>query len=203
MLLLLLTLLTGCATRAPRLLDPDDRAWSQTAPERYRVVLETSAGVIQIDIDRALAPLGADRFYNLVRAGYYDGCRFDRVIPGFIAQFGFAADPAVTAAQAKRSIPLEPVLRTNARGTLAWSNSGLPDSRSTVVFVNLGDNPHLDRAEQTVFGEVTLGMEILDRLPESCPDLRQEPIQREGEPYLAGLCPELLVIHRAVALPTP
>lgn len=196
-LLLLALALLSCAGRAPPA-EPVARVWSVQAPEHYGVRLETSRGVILFTIDRSLAPIGADRFYNLVRSGYYDGSRMDRVIPGFIAQFGFAADPAVTAAQADINLPMEPVTRPNTRGTLAWTNSGGGNDRSTVVFVNLTDSPHLDAAGQTVFGEVTQGMGVLDRLPASCPDLSQERTRAEGEAYLAQACPDLLVIRRAV-----
>ena len=202
-LLLLALLLPSCATHRPPPLNPEAPEWSERAPAQYGVRLETTRGVILLSLDRSLAPVSADRFYNLVRSGYYDGVRFDRVIPGFVAQFGFAANPERTQAMDRAPIPSEPTRRTHARGTIAWTQSGAPNSRTTVVFVNLQDNPHLDTLDQTVFGEVTQGMELLDALPPSCPNMDQGRTREEGERYLSQVCPELLQIRRAVVTNPP
>ncbi len=204
MLLLIAHAAIGCAAaRPPRLLDVEDGEWGRHSPQRYGVLLSTSYGDIQLAVVRSLAPLGADRFYNLVRGGYYDGSRFDRVVPGFCAQFGFAPDPTVTARQQQLWIPEEPTLVTNSRGTISWAQSGLPHSRSTVVFINLADNAYLDQAQHAVFGVVVSGMEVLDNFPESCPEVAQALTKAVGEKYLNATCPSMPVIQDATITPFP
>src|SRR5580693_26051 len=116
---------------------------NETAPATYRVTLDTSRGSVVVEVTRADAPIGADRFYNLVKAKYFDGARFFRVIPGFMAQFGLAADPAVSKTW---DVPIQddPVKASNVRGALTFAATGAPNSRSTQLFINFGNNGRLD-----------------------------------------------------------
>src|ERR1700733_10653523 len=115
---------------------------NETAPATFHVNLDTSRGPVVIEVTRADAPIGADRFYNLVKAKYFDGARFFRVIPGFMAQFGLAADPAVSKAW---DVPIQddPVKTSNVRGTVTFAATGSPNSRSTQLFINFADNARL------------------------------------------------------------
>ncbi len=163
---LLAILLGGCASGgasaggAP-LLDPASGAMNTRAPDRYRVVLVTSKGDVTIDVTRAWAPEGADRFYNLVRNGFYDGARFFRVLPGFIVQFGISGDPAIASVWRSATIDDDPPAESNSRGTLSFAAAG-PDTRATQVFINLRGNPDLDGLRFTPFGRVVGGMEIVE-----------------------------------------
>jgi cyclophilin family peptidyl-prolyl cis-trans isomerase len=133
------------------------------APEVFRVRFETSQGPFVVEAHREWAPQGADRFHALAAAGYFDGSRFFRVVPGFIAQFGVAGDPKVTAAWKDRTIPDDPVRQSNTRGTIAYAMTG-PNTRSTQLYINLADNSRLDAQGFAPIGRVTSGMEVVDRL---------------------------------------
>ncbi len=185
------------------LLKPEAPAMNATAPDSFRVSFETSAGTFLVEVRRAWAPRGADRFYNLVRAGFYDGVRFFRVLEGFVAQFGISGDPEVSAAWEGAAIPDDPVRRENTRGTLSFATSG-PNSRTTQVFVNLGDNRRLDGMGFAPFGEVVEGMDVVESLHagygEGAPrgnGPRQDRIQEEGNDYLEAEFPELDHVERA------
>ena len=146
------------------LLDPTLPAWSETAPDTFMARFETSAGDFAIEVVRAWAPLGADRFYNLVRHGYYDDARFHRTVPDFIVQWGLAGDPEVTAAWIGETIPDdEAVVASNVRGTVAFAFTE-PHTRATQVYINLVDNSRLDAQGFPPFGRVVEGMEIVDRI---------------------------------------
>jgi cyclophilin family peptidyl-prolyl cis-trans isomerase len=133
------------------------------APDVFHVRFETSQGPFVVEVRRDWAPHGADRFHALAAAGYFDGSRFFRVVPGFIAQFGVAGDPKVTAMWKKRTIPDDPVRRSNTRGTIAYAMTG-PNTRSTQLYINLADNSRLDAQGFAPIGRVTSGMEVVDRL---------------------------------------
>src|SRR6266480_4626369 len=124
----------------------------------YRVRFETSKGDVVIQVRRDWAPLGADRFYTLVRSGFYDGARFFRVLPGFVVQFGIAGDPAINAKWHNANLVDDPVTQSNRRGTITYGTAG-PNTRTTQVFINLADNARLDSKGFAPFGEVTEGME--------------------------------------------
>ena len=153
---------TSAAGRAV-LLQPTDRHWSQPAPERFRVAVETTTGTFVLAIDRALAPRGVDRFHQLVTAGYFDDSRFFRVVPGFIAQFGIAGDPAVAQVWKDRAIVDDSVRTSNVRGTIAFAMTG-PNTRTTELFVSLVDNSRLDAQGFSPLGSVVEGMDVVDRL---------------------------------------
>ena len=134
-----------------------------TAPETFVARLETTKGVIRIQVHREWAPLGADRFYNLVEGGYYDGVTFHRVIDGFMAEFGIHGDPWVNAFWRQANLQDEPVRTSNARGKVSFSKSE-PNTRTVQVFINTGDNPNLDGQGFSPFGEVIEGMDVVESL---------------------------------------
>ncbi|HEX9728895.1 MAG TPA: peptidylprolyl isomerase [Gemmatimonadales bacterium] len=134
-----------------------------TAPQAFAVAFETTRGRFVIEVRRAWAPHGADRFFELVQAGYYDDSRFSRVIEGFIMQFGLAGDPAITQAWMNRNIPDDPMRESNRRGHVSYAMTG-PDTRTTQVYVNLADNIRLDSAGFAPFGWVSEGMDVVGSL---------------------------------------
>ena len=145
------------------LVEPDAPFWQQPAPPRYSVGIETTRGRFVIEVERALAPRGADRFYRLVEAGYFDDSRFSRVVPGFIAQFGIPGDPAITRVWRNRAISDDSVRTSNVRGTIAYAMTG-PNTRTTQLFISLVDNSRLDTQGFAPIGRVVAGMEVVDGL---------------------------------------
>ncbi len=176
------------------------------APGTYQVRFETSAGDFVIEVQRDWAPLGADRFYNLARSGYFDGVRFFRVLPGFVAQFGIHGDPQVSAAWRDQPIRDDPVRRRNARGTITFATAG-PDTRTTQLFINFRDNDRLDGMGFAPLGQVVDGLDVVDRLHagygEGAPAGRgplQDRIQAEGNAYLEREFAELDYVKRATVV---
>src|SRR5690348_6909338 len=135
---------------------------TQKAPAVYKVKFTTTKGVFVIEVTRAWAPLGADRFYNLVRYGYFTDASFFRVLPNFVVQFGINAKPAVSAAWQRATIADDPVNQSNKRGSLTFATAG-PNTRTTQIFINLGDNGPLDQQGFSPFGQVVEGMEVVDK----------------------------------------
>jgi len=165
-----LTTLLAAASQAPApearsraLQDPHDSLWSQPAPGIYRVRMETTKGVILLDVTRALAPRGADRFYHLVQVGFYDDSRFFRVISGRFAQFGIAGDPTIAKIWQIERFLDDPVKDSNVRGTFAFAMTG-PDTRTTQIYINTGDQSRLDAMGFAPFGKVAEGMSVIDKL---------------------------------------
>lgn len=185
------------------LLNPGSPEMSETAPDTFRVSFRTSEGRFLVEVRRSWAPRGADRFYNLVRHGFYDGVRFFRVLEGFVAQFGISGDPRISRAWEDATIADDPVRHENVRSTLSFATSG-PDSRTTQVFVNLGDNRRLDGMGFAPFGRVVEGMGVVESLyagyGEGAPrgrGPRQDRIQSEGNEYLKAEFPELDYVEQA------
>lgn len=145
------------------LLDPGSDVFASTPPDTFRVLLTTTVGEVEIEVIREWAPLGAARLYHLVRYGFFDGNRFFRVLPGFIAQFGVHGVPAVQAAWNPQSLPDDPVRQSNLRGTLVFATAG-PETRTTQLFINYRDNPQLDGLGFAPIGHVVRGMGNLVRL---------------------------------------
>ena len=145
------------------LMDPSHAAWSEPAPEVFRARFETSKGVFVIEAHRAWAPRGVDRFYHLVRTGFFDDSRFFRVRAGFIAQFGIPGDPAVTAVWKDRAMPDDSVRQSNTRGFVAYAMTG-PGTRTTQLYINYADNARLDAEGFAPIGQVVEGMDIVDQL---------------------------------------
>src|SRR3954466_8701141 len=169
----------------------------EVAPATYQVSLDTSAGPVVITVTRAWAPKGADRFYNLVKHGYYDGTRFFRVVPNFMVQFGINGNPKIQSAWLEADIPDDPTTQSNKRGYVTFANRG-PNSRSTQVFINFKDNSFLDTRNFTPFGQVTTGMEFVDKINSEYgenPD--QGKIQGSGNAYLNKEFPRLDYIKKA------
>lgn len=173
-------------------------SFTDTAPETYTVLLDTTAGIIVIRVTRAWAPVGADRFYNLVTRGFYDGTRVFRVVPKFMAQFGLHGDPAVSAAWKDATIPSDRPLASNTRGRVTFAQGSLASSRTTQVFINFGNNSRLDIDGFAPFGEVTSSMVLAERLYSEYGDgPDQGRILREGEAFLASYFPRLSIIRKA------
>jgi peptidyl-prolyl cis-trans isomerase A (cyclophilin A) len=189
----------------PALLDP--KLASEEAPERFRARFETTRGVFVVEVERAWAPHGADRFYNLVRCGFYDGASFFRVIDGFVAQFGLSGDSRVNGAWSGATIPDDPRKESNRRGTITYAKVDAPDSRTTQVFVNLSDNTRLDELGFAPFGRVVAGLDVVERLyagygdgPPGGKGPDQRAITTLGDQYLKREFPLLDAIERATVL---
>jgi peptidyl-prolyl cis-trans isomerase A (cyclophilin A) len=181
---------------------------TETAPAKYKVKFDTSAGVFVIEVTRDWAPLGADRFYNLVKNGFFDDCRFFRVIQGFMVQFGIHGDPALMNVWRGARIGVDPVKQSNKRGFITYAMGGSPDTRTTQVFINFGDNANLDGMGFAPFGKVTTGMDIVDKIysayGEGAPSGKgpmQSRIQQEGNAYLLKDFPKLDYIKKATIEP--
>jgi len=139
-------------------------AMKEQAPAVFKASFDTSAGTFVIEVHRDWAPIGADRFYNLVKNGYFDGVRFFRVVPGFMAQFGIHGDPAIAAAWMNARIQDDPVKESNKRGYITYAKTSQPNSRSTQFFINYSDrNAFLDKDGFAPFGKVISGMEVVDK----------------------------------------
>jgi len=183
------------------LYDPGCAEMNQQAPERFRVEFETSAGKFVVEVSRELAPRGADRFYSLVKKGFFSGQRFFRVMPGILVQFGIHGDPEVSAKWRNANLQDDPVEGSNRRGTLSFATSG-PDTRTTQIFINLADNARrLDGQGFAPFGQVVEGMEAVDSIHSGYGEKpSQGRIERQGNEYLLERFPELDYIRQARAV---
>jgi peptidyl-prolyl cis-trans isomerase A (cyclophilin A) len=191
--------LTGVAAAGgkPSLLHP--ATIKGKAPAVYNVRFTTTKGVFAVTVHRAWAPRGADRFYDLVRAHFYDGQRLFRVVPGFVVQWGISANAKIAKAWANANIRDDRVRHTNARGTIVFADAG-PDTRSTQVFVNLADNGGLDAQGFAPFGVVTSGFSTLKRLYHGygeAPSQDQAQMTEQGDAFVRKHFPKLDRILRA------
>jgi peptidyl-prolyl cis-trans isomerase A (cyclophilin A) len=182
-------------------------ALTEKAPATFKVNFDTSKGSIVVTVHRDWAPNGADRFYNLVKAGFYDDVRFFRVIPNFMAQFGIHGDPSVMAAWRPAQIKDDPVKQSNTRGFVVFATAG-PNTRTTQLFINFKDNSNLDKQGFAPFGEVTKGMDVVDQIydgyGEGAPRGKgpeQGRIQSEGNAYLKKEFPKMDYIKTATIVP--
>jgi len=176
---------------------------AEQAPATYKAKFETSKGTFVVEVKRAWAPLGADRFYNLVKSGFYDNVRFFRVISGFMVQFGINGDPSVMARWRGAPIKDDPVKTSNKRGFITFAMAG-PNTRTSQVFINFVDNTALDGMGFAPFGQVVSGMNVVDKINaeygEGAPRGRgpdQGRIQMEGNAYLAKEFPRLDYVKKA------
>ena len=176
---------------------------NETAPDTFQVLFDTTKGEFTIEVTRAWAPNGADRFYNLVRRGYYDEVRFFRVLSGFMAQFGISGDPELSTIWREARIPDDTVAESNRRGHVSFATSGA-NTRTTQMFINYGNNSGLDSQGFSPFGRVTDGMDVVDDLysgyGEGAPSGRgpsQQLLQSQGNPYLIENFPDLDYINQA------
>jgi peptidyl-prolyl cis-trans isomerase A (cyclophilin A) len=181
----------------------DPAALNEKAPAVYNAKFDTSKGSFVIEVHRDWAPNGADRFYNLVKNGFYDDVRFFRVIDGFMVQFGINGDPNVSAVWREATIPDDKVTQGNQRGMVSFATAG-PNTRTTQVFINFGDNGALDGQGFSPFGKVVSGMEVVDSLYNGYgegapgglgPD--QGRVQMEGNAYLTQYFPKLDYVKKA------
>ena len=193
-----LPFLPGCGERErggfnrEALSKPKSSEMNQRAPDEFAVKFNTSAGEFRLAVTRSHAPIGVDRFYNLVMNGFFDDQRFFRVVPKFVVQFGIHGDPEIASGWRDANIKDDPVKATNKRGTIAFAKSNQPHSRTTQVFINFSDNVHLDGMGFATFGEITKGMEVVDGINskhEQQPD--QGRIQFQGNAYLQEEFPDL------------
>ncbi len=182
----------------------------EKAPDEYKVQFSTTRGDFVVTVTRAWAPLGADRFYNLIKHHFYDNASFFRVLPNFMAQFGISAYPPVNAVWENANIKDDPVTQSNTRGYVTFATGG-PNTRTTQVFINFGDNKRLDHDGFAPFGRVTEGMNVVDMFYDQYgegapsgggPD--QNQIQKQGKPYLDKGWPKLDYIKTAtITSPVP
>ena len=175
------------------------QALTAKAPQRFDVKFTTTKGDFTITVERAWAPNGADRFYNLAKAHFFDGVTFFRVVPSFVVQFGISPDPKVSAAWQNATIPDDPVKEHNVRGAVTFASAG-PDSRTTQLFVNLGSNTRLDPIGFAPIGSVTGGMSVVDLLYSGyadAPTSHQAEMQTEGNAWLDKNYPKLDSIKTA------
>jgi peptidyl-prolyl cis-trans isomerase A (cyclophilin A) len=177
---------------------------TEQAPPTFQARFDTSKGPFVVEVTREWAPLGADRFYNLVKNRFYDGARFFRVLEGFMAQFGLNGTPEIQRPWQSAGLPDEPVMQSNLRGYVSYAKEDMPNTRFTMVFINFVDNPFLDKDGFAPFGKVISGMEVVDKLyggygRRNQPDQRR--ILREGNAYLQMEYPMLDFIRRATIVP--
>jgi len=178
----------------------EDDMWPEKAPEVFRVKFECTNGEFIVECVKEWAPIGAERFYQLVREGYFDDTGFFRVVPNFVVQFGLAADPQVTAKWRSKTLKDDPVKQTNAPGTITFATSG-PNSRTTQLFINLANNQRLDGMGFAPFGRVVEGMEVVKKInAEYGEQPKQQLITLEGNSYLRKNFPNLDYIKKAALM---
>ncbi len=185
----------------------DPAKLTDKAPETFKAQFETTKGKFTIEVTRSLSPNGADRFYNLVRSGYFKDLAFFRVVPGFMCQFGIHGDPSVSAKWRDANISDDPVKGSNTRGTITFATAG-PNTRTTQLFINFGDNTRLDGMGFSPFGKVVDGMDVVDKINGEYGDgapfgagPAQDRIQNEGNAYLKKEFPHLDYIKSASIIP--
>jgi peptidyl-prolyl cis-trans isomerase A (cyclophilin A) len=173
-----------------------------TAPADYKAEFVTTKGNFVIEVHRDWAPIGADRFYNMVRNGFFTNAAFFRVVPNFMVQFGLSANPAVNKAWQNANLRDDPVKQSNKRGYITFAQTSAPNSRSTQVYINFKDNTFLDSQRFAPFGEVVEGMDVVDKITSQygeTPD--QGKITEEGDAYISKSFPNIDKIKSARILP--
>ena len=173
----------------------------ETAPETFQVKFETTRGDFTMDVTRAWAPIGVDRFYNLVKHHFYDNMVVFRAVPGFVVQFGISSYPPVNAAWRIADIQDDPVTQSNKRGYVTYAKTSQPNSRSTQIFISFKDNSFLDSQGFAPFGVINPeAMRVVEMLYDQYgdqPTNEQDQISRLGKPYLDSKYPKLDVIKHA------
>ncbi len=179
------------------LLDPTSTSMNKVSPAVWRAAFATNKGDFVLEVHRDWAPNGADRFYNLMSNGFYDDSRFFRVIPGFMVQFGIHGDPEIGQHWREARISDDPVTQSNTRGFVSFATS-VPNSRTTQIFINFGDNANLDEMGFAPFSQVVEGMDIVDQLYSAYgdgaprgPGPEQGRVHAEGNEYLDAEFPFL------------
>ena len=189
---------TDATERNKVLMDADSPEMKKQAPAAFMARFDTNKGDFVIAVERKLSPHGADRFYNLVRNGYFDGNKFFRVLPGFIVQWGMNGDPAINKIWSESRILDDPVQISNKKGTITFAKPGSPNARSTHLFINYADNNNLDGQGFAPFGHVSEGMEVVEAINS---EYKQAPKQgmifEGGNAYLNEHYPNLDTILSA------
>ncbi len=186
---------TGVDVSKAKLRTPS--ALTEQAPATYKAKFDTSKGAFVIEVHRDWAPKGADRFYNLVKNGFFDDARFFRVVPDFMVQFGIHGDPAIQKNWANANIQDDAKSQSNKKGFVTFATRG-PNTRTTQVFVNFKDNGFLDAQGFTPFGQVVSGMEIVEHINSQYGEKpNQGSIQSEGNAYLNKDFPKLDFVKKA------
>ncbi len=182
----------GEESKHPAMQDPAKAA--ETAPATFTAKFETSKGAIEFECDRTWAPHGVDRFYNLVKIGFYNDVAFFRAIAGFMVQFGIHGNPSVSAKWKSANLAVDPVKKSNTKGMLTYAMAGSPTTRSTQLFINYGNNARLDKDGFAPICKVSKGMDVASKLFNEYagkPSAKQGNIQREGNAYLKKAWPKL------------
>jgi peptidyl-prolyl cis-trans isomerase A (cyclophilin A) len=195
------------ATNAPTADLTDPSKLTEKAPDTFKVKFDTTKGAFTVEVTRSLSPHGADRFYNLVKAGYFKDIAFFRVVPGFMVQFGMHGDPKITSAWGNANIQDDPVKGSNTRGTITYAMGG-PNTRSTQFFINFGNNSRLDHDGFSPFGKVIEGMDVVDKINGEYGDMPEQGgtgpdprfIGRDGNSYLKKNFPNLDYIKSVTIL---
>ena len=183
----------------PSLLNP--ASLKLKAPAVFKAMFTTTAGDFVVEVHRDWAPVGADRFYNLVRYGYFTNAAFFRVIPGFVVQFGLSASPAINKVWHVAKIQDDPVVQSNKRGRIVFATAG-PNTRTTQFFINYADNVRLDSSGFAPFGTVVNGMDVVDKMFANYGESpRQDLIIDQGDAYLKAHFPDMDKIKVARILP--
>jgi peptidyl-prolyl cis-trans isomerase A (cyclophilin A) len=191
----------------PSLLNP--ASLRAKAPDDFKAQFTTTKGDFVVEVHRDWAPNGADRFYNLVKNGFYDGVVFYRVVPNFMVQFGISGNPKIEAAWGHANIRDDSVKQGNKRGRITYAMTSVPNTRTTQVFINFRDNSNLDSQGFAAFGEVTEGMDVVDKLYSGYGDMQEMgghgpspgKIETEGNAYLTKNFSQLDSIKTAKILP--
>jgi len=184
-----------------KLLNP--ASLNEQAPDKYKVKFDTSKGEFIVEVTRDWAPNGADRFYNLVKNGFYDNCKFFRNMEGFMVQFGINGNPKISNVMMRARIKDDTPKHSNTRGFITFAMAG-PDTRTSQVFINFGDNSRLDSQGFAPFGKVAKGMSIVESLYNQYgnkPSESQAQIQTEGNAFLEKSFPKLDFIKTATIVP--
>jgi len=189
------------------LTNPELAVWREQSPRVFRAAFNTSRGRFVVEVHRDWAPRGADRFYNLVRNGFFDDSRFFRVRAGFIVQFGIAGEPTIASAWRNQRMPDDPRRQSNTRGLISYAMTG-PDTRTTQVFINLADNLRLDAEGFAPIGRVVEGMDVVDALYSTYGEnsgggmrgAKQSKLFEEGNRYLDREFPKLDKLLKATIL---
>lgn len=193
---------TATPPARPELLDPAKA--TEKAPEKFKAKFETTKGDFTIEVTREWSPNGADRFYNLVKIGFFEDVAFFRAVEGFMVQFGIHGNPEVARQWMRANIPDDQVVQSNARGFVTFAKTGAPNSRSTQLFINYGNNNRLDEMGFSPIGQVVEGMGTLDALNKEygeAPSGKQMMIQSQGNAFLRSEYPRLDYILKASLLP--
>lgn len=192
----ILSLIAALLFASTLLVAQDEEA--EQAPDRFKVIFELSnEGEVEIEVARKLAPLGVDQFHKLVKSGFYNDCRFFRVVPNFVVQFGINGDPEVQKGIKEAPIKDDPVTFSNKKGTICFATAG-PNTRTSQLFINLKDNANLDGLGFAAFGRVNKGMKHIEAINAEygeSPD--QNQIQTSGNEYLNKDFPNLDYIKKA------